>query len=72
MESNKVFEARQEEVKGLKGRHIYTNAPVQEYCDNTGKRPIRTPFVDLNKGDNLNPNYRPRPVATEVEAGSLL
>ena len=32
----------------------------------TGKRPISVKWVDVNKGDDLNPNYRSRLVARDI------
>ena len=33
---------------------------------NTGKRPISVKWVDVNKGDDLSPNYRSRLVARDI------
>ena len=43
---------------------------MRECYEATGKAPIRTRFVDINKGDHQNPNFRSRLVATEIKAGN--
>ena len=53
-------------------RQVYTKVPLQECYDVTGKAPIGTSFVDVNKGDNVHPNYRSRLVATEVNRQAML
>ena len=70
LESSKVREARLEEIQGLKDRGTYEKVPIEECHRVTGKGPIRTRFVDLNKGDHKTPNYRSRLVATELKANN--
>ena len=70
LESSRVREARAEEIQGLKGRGAYTKVPIADCWAKTGKGPIQTRSVDLNKGDNKNPVYRSRLVATEVRANN--
>ena len=69
LESHLVKAAREEEIQGLKSRGTYIKVPIAEAWERTGKPPIRTRFVDVNKGDNDTPNYRSRLVATELKAG---
>ena len=40
--------------------------PLEECWANTGKEPIGTRWVDINKGDESNPDYRSRLVAQEI------
>ena len=45
---------------------MYTKRPIKECHDKTGKDPIGTRWVDINKGDEKNPEYRSRLVAQEL------
>ena len=46
---------------------VYTKVPVEECWANTGKAPIATRWIDINKGDENEPNYRSRLVAKEFK-----
>jgi len=70
LESSKVREARREEVQGLKQRRTYIKRTIAECYRVTGKAPIRVRWVDVNKGDHKDPNYRSRLVVTELKAGN--
>ena len=70
LESGKVREARLEEIAGLIERGTYVKVPITECYQVTGEAPIKTRFVDINKGDHQHPNYRSRLVATEIKAGN--
>ena len=50
----------------VKERQIYEYASVKECLARTGRPPVGTKWVDTNKGDDQNPQYRSRLVATEV------
>ena len=58
--------ARDEEMEFVKSRNIYSYASVKDCVEKTGRNPIGTKWVDTNKGDDQNPKYRSRLVATEV------
>ena len=62
----KVQEARMEEMKEFSNHQVYIKKPIKECWDNTGKEPIGTRWVDINKGDKINPEYRSRLVAQEL------
>ena len=70
LNTQKVQEARGEEIREMRRRNIYTKVPVKECYEKTGKKPIGVKFVDVNKGDEVNPNYRSRLVAKEFRDGS--
>ena len=70
LESSKVQAARREEIEGLRQRGTNVKVPIAECWSRTGKASIRTRFVDVNKGDNNEPNYRSRLVATEIRASN--
>ena len=40
--------------------------PISKCIERTGKPPIGTRWVDINKGDNVHPEYRSRVVAQEI------
>ena len=52
----------------LQGRKpmIYDKVPEEECWRSTGKGPITTKRVYINKGDGKNPKYRPRNLAREI------
>lgn len=50
-------------------RGLYVKVPLQECWDRTGKKPITVKWVDINKGDEKNPEYRSRLVAREINTG---
>ena len=46
---------------------VYTKVPLEECWKETGMAPIGTRWVDVNKGDEDNPEYRSRLVAKEIK-----
>ena len=46
---------------------MYEKVPIEECWANTGKDQIGTRWVDVNKGDDVNPEYRSRLVAQEIK-----
>ena len=61
-----VRKARAEEMEFVRSRDIYSYSTVNERLSRTGRPPIGTNWVDTNKGDDDNPKYCSRLVATEV------
>ena len=62
-----VRKARQEELGELKKHGVYRKVPLKECWEATGKEPIGTRWVDVNKGDEEKPDYRSRLVAQEIK-----
>ena len=62
-----VIEARAEEIKEFHKHGVYHKVPIQECYDKTGKGPVETKWIDINKGDKENPDYRSRLVAKEIK-----
>ena len=62
-----VKRARMEEMKEVNKHNVYVKVPIGECWANTGKERIGTRWVDVNKGDDVNPEYRPRPGAQEIK-----
>ena len=46
---------------------VYEKVPIEECWKATGKGPIGVRWVDINKGDSTNPNYRSRLVTQEYK-----
>ena len=73
LKTQKVIEARQEELGWVHKQKIYVPVDEAECWANTGKAPITLKWVDRNKGDSVKENYRSRLVVREVKkAGQKL
>ena len=48
---------------------VYTEVPIAQCWHETGNGPIGTHWVDVNKGDEVTPEYRRRVVAQELNQG---
>ena len=59
--------ARHEEMEVFAKFLVYTKVPLQDAYHFTGKSPIGTKWVDVNKGDENEPEYRSRLVAKEIK-----
>ena len=66
LDTELVQAARKEEMAEVKKHKVYEKVDVKECYDRTGKAPIGTRWVDVNKGDAVHPEYRSRLVAQEV------
>ena len=64
-----VREARTEEMMEVDKHKVYVKVPVSECWEKTGKRQIKTRWIDINKGDKVNPEYRSRLVAKDLNDG---
>ena len=62
-----VTKARAEEMREFAKRNVYEKVPIEDCWANTGRDPIGTRWVDVNKGDVINPEYRSRLVAQEIK-----
>ena len=61
-----VKAARSEEMKYVSDMGVYDVSAVADCWWITGKAPIRSRWVDINKGDDQRPNYRSRWVAQQI------
>jgi hypothetical protein len=61
-----VATARKKELDYFLTKNVWLKRPRGEAYAKTGKRPISVTWVDVNKGDDLNPNYRSRLVARDI------
>ena len=62
-----MVQARREEIQYFKDMKVYEKVMLEECWEQTGKGPIDVRWVDINKGDEVNPNYRSRLVAKEFK-----
>ena len=62
-----VIKARKEEMEEIRKHGVYVKVPIEECWRETGKKPIGTKWVDVNKGDSVHPEYRSRLVAKEIK-----
>ena len=58
-----VPKARPEEVEQVKKHGVFTLVDLKEAWEVTGKGPIDTRWIDVDKGDAVRPEYRLRWVA---------
>ena len=59
--------ARKEETAYFKSMSVYEKVSQRECWDETGKNRIAVLWVDINKGDQAQSNYRSRLVAKEFK-----
>ena len=48
---------------------VDSKCPIYECVRVSGKQPVGSRWIDINKGDEDNPNYRSRLVAKEIRRG---
>ena len=61
-----VKTARAKELEYFEAKRVWELRPTAESRRVTGKPPISVRWVDVNKGDNENPNIRSRLVARQI------
>ena len=66
LDPSAVKKARAEEIEYVRKMNLYTKVPIEEWYKTNGKAPIIVRWIDINKGDAVNPNYRSRLVAREL------
>ena len=59
-------------MKEVRKHGVYRKVPIAECRANTSREPIGTKWVDINKGDDTNPEYRSRLVAQELKSQSVM
>ncbi len=63
-----VAAARLKELEYFNRKGVWVKVPHQRARQRTGRQPITVRWVDVNKGDEQNPNYRSRLVARQLKA----
>jgi hypothetical protein len=66
-----MVQARKEEIQYFRAMGVYEKVDISEAWSETGRAPIAVRWVDINKGDSANPNYRSRLVAKEFNTGVM-
>ena len=61
-----VETSRGEELEFMKKWQVWEEVPVAECLQRTGKKPLGSKWVDVNKGDRTSPDVRSRLVAREI------
>jgi len=72
LDAEKVSAARAQEREWIAKQGVYRIVPRSMCLEETGKAPIPLRWIDTNKGDNKNPNYRSRQVVREIKARKKL
>ena len=67
LDYDKVMEARAEEIREIHKHQVYVKVPIQEAWERIGKAPIKTRWIDINKGDKVHPEFRSRWVAKDFK-----
>ena len=67
LDTAKVKKARKEEMVEFAKHGVYHKVPIQECWDKTGKAPLGIRWIDINKGDDKDEEYRSRLVAKEIK-----
>ena len=70
LDAELVREARAEELAEFDKIGAWEVVPISQCWERTGKPPIGTRWVDVNKGDSEQPVYRSRLVAQEIRGRS--
>ena len=65
-------EARAEELATVRRIKVWIKVDRNEAIRETGRPPIKLRWVDINKGDELNPRYRSRIVAKEIRTDNRM
>ena len=68
LNAEEVMRARRGELDEVERLQVWDKADIDECWRHTGKSPITARWVDGNKGDEENHNYRSRFVAREIKS----
>ena len=66
LDTGLVIEARKEQMNKYMQHNAYDKVPIEEAWKISGKGPIGSRWIDINKGDDEKPEYRSRLVAKEI------
>ena len=55
-----VRKARLDEMKQIHQHDVYTKVPERMCIEETGRKPVSVRWLDIIKGDEVNPEYRNR------------
>ena len=68
LDTEGVQQARKEELVHVHKHEVYRKVPISQCIERTGKLPIGTRWVDINKGDSVHPEFRSRVVGQEIKS----
>ena len=66
LDPEQAKKARKDEIEYVHKMRLYVKVPISECHNKTGKPPIIVRWIDINKGDTDNFNYRSRLVVREI------
>ena len=66
LDAQEVRRAREDEMEFIRNMRVYDKVP-RSWAWRAGKRVIGVRWIDINKGDSINPKYRSRMVAKEYK-----
>ena len=66
LDTKLVREDGVDEMDKFAEHNVCTKRPISECVRITGKQPIASKWIDIDKGDSANPNYRPIFVAMQI------
>ena len=72
LNSEEVIAARLDEIKQLHSHDVYDKVPLTDCWQSSGRAPVKVKWIDINKGDNVNHEYRSRLVAKEIKMDKRL
>ena len=70
LDPKEVSKARAKEMEYVRNMNVYEVVDVRECLRMTGRAPIESRWIDINKGDDQNKNYRSRWVAKQFKTNS--
>ena len=65
--AKEVHKARKKEMRYVHHMGVYAVGPIEGFWAKTGKGPIASTWLDINKGDDSTPNSRSRWVAKQFK-----
>ena len=72
LDAGLIKEARDEEMVEVRKHVAYVIVPLSQCRAETGCAPVGVRWVDVNKGDDTNPDYRSRLVAQKLKRTSIV
>ena len=66
LDPQEVRRAREDEMEFIRNMRVYDKAP-RSWAWGAGRKAIGVRWIDINKGDSVNPKYRSRMVAKEYK-----
>ena len=71
LEKDEGVAARLGEINQRYSHDVYEKVPLDKCWESTGKNPVKVKWIDISKEDEINQEYRSRPVAKEIMVGRV-